>query len=169
MNNEIVIEKNVPIPIKNSMGTYPFHLLEIGDSFKVLYDKEKKVTQQNIHNMFRSFCVQRKLNWKCIVRNEGEYIRIWRIDPDKRIEYKNQFGIELKIEKDKKPKPSNKYNFGQMQINDSFYCEPREGQNIKALRSNIQHSLKSYCALNNLYIEIVCRYEGKGIRTWRIK
>lgn len=174
MNSKIVIEKNVPIPVREALGKYPFHLLELGDSFlvstKPFKNKSRTYVQSSLTNKFRSFCLARGLDWKCITRYEDENnVRIWRVDEEYLNKINKQRTGNIVVDKNIKPKPSNKYNFGQMQINDSFLTMPREGQSIKSLRANLQSCLKTYNARNKTNIEIVCRYEGKGIRTWRIK
>lgn len=69
------IEKNIPIPRPNAeRGKYPFHKMEIGDSFVVPIDSRGAVVAAGN-------CYKKKHGMRFTTRRTecGQFVRIWRI------------------------------------------------------------------------------------------
>lgn len=77
-NTEIKIEKNVPIPDNKKKGRkamYPFHIMNVGDSFFV-----DDTLPRSLYQTSRTFANRNSLDWKFKAYKEGENgTRIWRI------------------------------------------------------------------------------------------
>jgi hypothetical protein len=71
MDEDIRIEKNIPMPVVKKQNKYPFAEMEVGDSFFVKGVKEATIRAY-------SHVQARKLNRTYIVRAENEGVRVWR-------------------------------------------------------------------------------------------
>ncbi|MCS7232015.1 MAG: hypothetical protein RMJ67_07765 [Elusimicrobiota bacterium] len=71
----IKIEKNVPITkrIYQKRNAYPFRSLEIGDSFTVPLEEEKRI--RTLASVWG-----KKLKKRFIVSREEEEVRVWRVE-----------------------------------------------------------------------------------------
>lgn len=73
---EIIIDKNIPIPYKHYLGgsKYPFHKLEVGDSFLLPDSIGAKA--------FRTSATQygKRHNMKFLTRKVENGVRIWRTE-----------------------------------------------------------------------------------------
>ena len=67
------IEKNVPIPANPKANRFPYHELEVGDSFLVTGVKPSSIHGSN-------YRMSKKLGKVFIGRKEGESIRVWRTE-----------------------------------------------------------------------------------------
>ncbi|MFD1945044.1 hypothetical protein [Paradevosia shaoguanensis] len=68
-NTEFRIEKNVPLPERARRARYPFHQMEIGDSFFA--------TDKRANYSAYAFGVRNGVKFVCRAENNG--YRIWRI------------------------------------------------------------------------------------------
>ncbi len=71
-----LIEKNIPLPRKGANRTqvlYPFHKMEVGDSFFAPNAMQSKIT--TAYNHFRKKHAQRKFT----TRQENGGTRVWRV------------------------------------------------------------------------------------------
>lgn len=74
--SEIIIEKHIPLPQKESHNNiYPFKKMEAGDS--ILVTPKNKGRSAAI--AFRGYINYNRLDWKVQTRVEGDGIRLWRI------------------------------------------------------------------------------------------
>lgn len=68
----ITVEKNVELPRERVRNSYPFKLMDIGDSFFIDNVKMQIVCNAN-------YRANKALNKKFIARREGNGVRVWRI------------------------------------------------------------------------------------------
>lgn len=66
------IEKNVPF--RRSEATYPFHKMEVGDSFQVDGDEKDAKTLRSAASMYAA-----RKNTKFSVKRSGDGYRVWRV------------------------------------------------------------------------------------------
>lgn len=78
----ITIEKHVPIPARNhdSRMKYPFHMMDVGDSFAV--QASEGVDLELLTKRMRTTmgAAARRLNRKFVLAIEGQGIRVWRAE-----------------------------------------------------------------------------------------
>ena len=67
------IEKGIPVPANPKANRFPYHELEVGDSFLVTGVKPSSIHGSN-------YRMSKKLNRVFIGRKEGESIRVWRTE-----------------------------------------------------------------------------------------
>jgi hypothetical protein len=72
----IQIEKGKPIP-SFPQRKYPFHAMEMGDSFFVPFGENAERTKNNVRCCALAF--GRRNGRKFSIRNDGEGIRVWRV------------------------------------------------------------------------------------------
>ena len=79
MEPEIKIEKNIPIPPsgRGRCRIYPYHKMEIGDSFYI--PEKKRSAQQSISGSFALFIEKHKPDWKFTCRRWKDGLRVWRV------------------------------------------------------------------------------------------
>jgi hypothetical protein len=70
----IPIQKNIPIPELSGYNKYPFHLLDIGDSFLLPKEKNVSAVCTLIHNAKKK---NPKKDW--VKARENDCFRVWRI------------------------------------------------------------------------------------------
>jgi hypothetical protein len=70
---EFIIEKNIPVPAARSgNGSYPFHSMEVGDSFAVVRERKTRVGSA-------AFAYGKKHGKKFVIRKvSGDLFRLWR-------------------------------------------------------------------------------------------
>ena len=75
----IKIDKNIPIPSRmDKVKVYPFHQMEVGDSFAVSYaGKNSRSMQSNIGGLC---CRFRPKKFTVRTMKNEKVIRIWRIE-----------------------------------------------------------------------------------------
>ena len=69
----IAIEKNVPIPTSRARTIYPFHEMNVGDSF--VCDRSTQAVRNNINSFVRTKSGAGKT---FIARQDGARVRVWR-------------------------------------------------------------------------------------------
>ena len=71
--SDIKIESNVVMPVVKKRNNYPYSDMRVGDSFKVTGKKMNLMCTLN-------YRWSKRLSRKFICRNEGDGIRVWRIE-----------------------------------------------------------------------------------------
>lgn len=78
----ITIEKHVPIPARNhdSRMKYPFHMMDVGDSFAVACAEGVAIDLLTKRMRTTMGAAARRLNRKFVLAIEGNGIRVWRAE-----------------------------------------------------------------------------------------
>ena len=81
----IAIDKNIPIPAPHNVngrpGIYPWHEMEIGDSFAITSEDPKKTRNQLSASAQRGSIRKtgRKFTIRVVTENDKQIVRVWRI------------------------------------------------------------------------------------------
>jgi hypothetical protein len=80
MMSTLAIEKNIPVPAKVNGRLYPFHEMDIEDSFQVKIENDHKAItkKQNVYTAIWKFC-KANPDKKFTTATVDVGIRVWRI------------------------------------------------------------------------------------------
>jgi len=70
---DVAVEVGIPVPAVRKSYKYPYHVMQVNESFKVDGVKLQTICNMNSRN-------GKRLGRKFIARKEGDGIRVWRVE-----------------------------------------------------------------------------------------